>query len=241
MNHIFNEVCFKTMERDELLDNIDLILTSPPNKNLKKIDQCYINWSIDLFKSFDKILKKNSCILYNLNYSKDPMFLFKLITEIVENTNFTVIDNIVIKNNSPIINNRSKNRLNKITDNIFVFCRKKEVKTFNTNKSVLSFSEKLDKPTSYSDIDDFIENPNELILELLNRYGIKDGLVYDPFVDLGLTIKGAIKFGMNYVGSELDIKKIEKINSEIHQIKFVNEEYYVEVETYDEDDDFWNV
>lgn len=254
MNYIFNENCFKTMQRDELLNNVDLIITSPPNKDLKNIDQKYIDWSVNLFKSFDNVLKENSCVLYNLNYSKDPMDLFSLITIIVNNTNFTVIDNIVWKKDIPTLNNRSKNRLNRTTEYIFVFCRKDEVKSFNTNKSVASYSDKLNRPTSYSEIDDFIQTKNydefnqlnkyslsvNLIVELLERYGIKDGLVYDPFMGLGTTAKGAIKFGMEYVGSEIDVKQVEFTNSELHKINFVDDEYSVDIIESDEDDEFWN-
>lgn len=254
MNLIFNENCFKTMNRAELLNNVDLIITSPPNANLKKVNQEYIDWSIDLFKSFDKVLKENGCVLYNLSYSKDIMQLFSLIKNITDNTNFTIFDNVIWKKDTPVLNNRSKNKLNKLTEYIFVFCRKNEVKTFNSNKKVTSYSDKLDRPTSYSDIDDFITAPNnngynslskesysiELVVELLNRYGIKDGLVYDPFIGLGTTAIGAKKFGMNYIGSEIDIKQVEYANSQLHEIKFVDDEYRIEVIQSSEDDEFWN-
>lgn len=254
MNYIFNENSFKTMNRDELLKKIDLIITSPPDKYLKKFNKEYVSWSINLFKNFDKILKENSCVLYNLSYSKNPINLFALISDVVENTTFTVADIIIWKKDNIISNNKSKNKLNKITEYIFVFCRKDEIKTFNTNKSVISYSDKLNRPTSYSDIDDFIITENydefnindknnfsvDLILELLNRYGIKDGIVYDPFIRYGITAKGAIEFGMNYIGSELDINKIELANSILHEVKFIDDEYRVEIVQSTEDDDFWN-
>lgn len=93
MNYeIFNEDCLVTMKRlREQHKKIDLVLTSPPynsnsgfhnggggckNNNLKnrlydeytdnKTMQEYIDWTVKIFKNFNKILKKNRCVLYKI-------------------------------------------------------------------------------------------------------------------------------------------------------------------------------
>ena len=52
----------------------------------------------------------------------------------------------------------------------------------------------------------------ELVIKLLNIYGVENGLIYDPFIGIGTTAKGALEFGMNYVGSEIS-KEFFFINS----------------------------
>lgn len=92
LNKIYNEDCIATMSR---LLNIDCILTSPPyntkghhGSDMSKHQKLYENygddmteeeysdWSCSIFDGFDKILKKNGTVLYNINYSsKEPWVL----------------------------------------------------------------------------------------------------------------------------------------------------------------------
>ena len=90
-NKIYNEDCFETMEN---LDNnsIDNILTSPFYNTSRKstsersrrenesrydlhIDNLtndeYIEFTNKLFNEFNRILKKDGCILYNISYSAE--------------------------------------------------------------------------------------------------------------------------------------------------------------------------
>ena len=82
LNKIYNENCFETMSKMDKI--IDVILTSPPYNTSRigssdkyctrytEIDdnmtnEQYIEWSVNLFNAYDKILKENECILYNLS------------------------------------------------------------------------------------------------------------------------------------------------------------------------------
>lgn len=250
MNTIFNEDCLLTMQRPELTNNVNLILTSPPyntsrvgekdiynnryDKYKDKItDDEYIKWTIDVFNGFNNVLKKDGCVLYNMSYSSENTHLIWLvISEIIKNTNFITADCIVWKKNTAIPNNRSKNKLTRIVEYIFVFVRKSDLKTFETNKKVVSVIEKTGQK-NYENVYNLIEAKNndgsnklnkavfstDLVIKLLDIYGTKNGLVYDPFIGIGTTAKGAIKFGMNYIGSELSNKQIEYFNNKKNESK----------------------
>lgn len=243
MNTIYNEDCLLTMDRQELSNNIDLILTSPPyntsridTKDMyntrydqykdKMTDEQYINWTINIFNGFDKVLKKDRCVLYNMSYSSENTHLMWLvISEIIKNTKFITADCIIWKKNTAIPNNRSKNKLTRIVEYIFVFVRKSDLKTFETNKRVVSVIEKTGQ-NNYENIYNLIEAKNndgsnklnkavystDLVTKLMKIYGFKDGLVYDPFMGVGTTALGAMKYGMEYIGSELSLEQIEYFN-----------------------------
>lgn len=108
INKFYNEDCLVTMSKmtDE---SIDLILTSPPYNMTKrkggyadkqprydeyndwKTDEEYLEWSVKIFNSFDRILKKNKIVLYNFSYSiENPVLPYLLISKLYNNTNFTI-------------------------------------------------------------------------------------------------------------------------------------------------------
>lgn len=271
MNIIFNEDCLLTMKREELQNNVDLIITSPPYNTSrvgasdiwnsrydtykdKMTDQEYIDWTIEVFNGFDSVLKENGCVLYNMSYSSENTHLMWLvISDIIRNTNFTTADCIIWKKSNAIPNNRSKNKLTRIIEYIFVFCRKKELKTFNANKKVISRIEKTGQ-ANYENVYNYLEAKNndgsnklnkatystELVTKLMDMYGVLNGLVYDPFMGIGTTAKGAIEFGMNYVGSELSKEQVDFANEFLHKVIIIDEPINKVTEVISEDDDFWN-
>ena len=217
-----NEDCFKTMQK--FIDNgktVDIILTSPPYntarnvKTQKAIDthnnrydgyndnmteQEYCDWSIKLFKEFDKVLSKNGVILYNLSYgSENPNVMWMTLGDIVRNTNFMIADCIIWKKKSALPNNVSHNKLTRITEFVFVICREDEFKTFNANKKITKQNSK--GQNYYENIYNFIVASNndgscnlnkatyssELCEKLLNIYANQDSIVYDPFMGTGTT------------------------------------------------------
>lgn len=271
MNIIFNEDCLVTMNRSELENQVDLVITSPPyntsrvgDKDIynsrydqykdKMSDQEYIDWTIDIFRGFDKVLKKDGCILYNMSYSSENTHLMWLVVaELIKNTPFTTADCIIWKKSNAIPNNRSKNKLTRIIEYIFVFCRKKELGTFHSNKKVMSRIEKTGQ-ANYENVYNYLEARNndgsnklnkatystELVVKLLDIYGKPLGLLYDPFMGVGTSAKGATEFGMNYAGSELSKEQVEFANQSLHQVVIVDEPIKMVVEEVLEDDDFWN-
>lgn len=179
-NVIFNEDCLLTMKRmKEAGAKVDLILTIPPYNTSRKgssltkacqnirydeFDDCrtneeYIDWSIDVFNSFDSILQGNGCILYNLSYSSENTeCMWRVISDIITKTRFTVADCIVWKKRSASPNSCSSNKLTRICEFVFVICRKDEFHTFNCEKKISSLRKTGQK--SYENIFNLIEAPN---------------------------------------------------------------------------------
>ena len=240
MNIIYNESCFDTMNRPELQGGVDIVITSPPYNTSRvgatdkyssrydlfqdfKTDQEYIDWTCDVFNGYDKILKPNGCVLYNMSYSSEKTHLIWLvIADIIRRTNFITADCIVWKKSNAIPNNVSKNKLTRIVEYIFVFSRKSEFKTFDANKKITGRIERTGQ-ANYENIYNFIEARNndgsntlnkatfstELITKLMDIYAKPNSLVYDSFMGIGTTAKACIERGMSYIGSELSKPQID--------------------------------
>lgn len=254
---IYNEDCFETMKR---LNNnqIDIVLTSPPYNTGRKYstnralseNECrydvhidnlssndYCGWCVDIFNEFDRIISKDGVVLWNVSYgndctgNKDSIGLVWLsIAEIIRNTPFTVADRIVWKKKSALPNNTSKNKLTRICEDVFVFCRKEEIKTFNCNKVVTSSNPKGQK--YYANVFNFIEAKNndgtcpynkatyssELCEQLLNLYAPNNAIVYDPFMGSGTTAVACKKLALNYIGSEISQNQCEWAENRIKTV-----------------------
>lgn len=234
MNIIFNEDLFDTVKRPELNHKIDAIITSPPYNTSRvgssdeygsrydtfedyKTDEDYIDWTVNIFNAYDDILKKDGVILYNMSYGGDkPYLMWLTVAEIIKKTNFTTADTLVWKKSNALPNNMSKNKLTRIVEYVFVFVRKKEIKTFNTNKKILSRTQKTNQAI-YENIYNFFEAKNndgstqlnkatfssEFVKQLIDIYVPVNSLVYDSFMGTGSTAVGCVERSMQYVGSEI--------------------------------------
>lgn len=254
---IFNENCFDTIKR--LIENnvkINVVLTSPPYNTSRKsridpymqryenhidilTDEEYINQTIKLFNGFDEILAENGVVLYNMSYSTEkPMLMHETIYNVYKHTNFKLVDTIVWKKNNAIPDNRSSNRLTRIVEYIYVFCRENEMKTFQSNKDLISVSKR--GVNVYQPILNFIEAKNndgsnplnkatystELCEKLLNMYAKENDIIYDPYIGIGTTAIAAINLKMNCIGSEISETQtkyaINAINEHIEEKKGLN-------------------
>ena len=154
-----NEDCLKTMQ-DMIKSGkrVDMILTSPPYNTgritqtqrsidnyenrydiyLDKLtDEEYLDWTVTLFNNFDKILKENCIVLYNISYgNENPNVTWRIPGRIIEDTPFMIADRINWKKKSALPNNVSPNKLTRIMEDVLVICRKEEYKTFYANKGV---------------------------------------------------------------------------------------------------------
>lgn len=251
MIEIYNENCLETIDR--LMTNntkVDLIVTSPPynlHRGIKindkvmydtykdnKPNDTYYKEQCDIINAMDKILIENGVILYNLSYAQTNVeCMWQLIEEIRHNTNYMIVDCITWKKPRAIPNNASPNTLTRITEFIFVLCRRSEYKTFYTNKQCVKVTEKGQK--FYENIYNFIEAPNndgsnplnkatfssDLVLKLLEIYAKPNSVIYDPFMGTGTTAVGVMKYGKGCgcLGSELSkgqceyaMRRIEDFN-----------------------------
>lgn len=242
---LFNEDCFNTMENMAKNDvKVDIILTSPPyntSRTVKterametynnrydiyidaKTTDEYADWTLKLFENYDKILKENGVILYNISYgSEQPNDMWNAIAKLIVESNFMIAEQIVWKKKSALPNNTSPNKLTRICEPVFVFVRKSEYKTYCANKKVKSVREDT-KQKYYENIYNFIEavnndGPNklnkatfssDLCTQLLSIYAKEGYLVYDSFMGTGTTAVACKKMGLNCIGSELSEKQYE--------------------------------
>lgn len=235
---------------DELIDNgvkVDKVMTSPPYNNSrptrtdkfnsrydiffdKMTNGEYYNWQIEIFNRYDKLLKKNGSIFFNMSYgSENTELMFLTISKIMENTNFTIADKITWKKKSALPNNVSKNKLTRIVEDIYVFCRKDELKTFNCNKQVKSVSSK--GQNFYENIFNFIEAKNndgscklnkatyssDLCTKIFDIYCTKGEMILDNFNGTGTTNIACIKNNLKYIGIELSEAQCEFAANRIKQ------------------------
>ncbi len=253
LNHIYNEDCFQTMCR--MAENnikVDVILTSPPYNMSKKRkggfadsgrydlykdnleEEDYLKWTIDLFNKFDLILNKQRSIIYNFSYSiENPSLPYKLVTEIVKNTSFDLVDTIIWKKKCGLPFPANGKRLSRNWEYVFVFVRKDEVNTYENNRRVKSVSEKT-KQKYYEAIYNFVEAKNndgkcpynqatystELCDKLLDIYTQDNWIVYDPFMGSGTTAVSCKKRNLNYIGSEISSQQVEYANQRIIQTNY---------------------
>lgn len=257
-NFIYNQDCINTMERMKNKNyKVDLILTSPPyntgrntnsergrNNNEGRYDiyldnmnqNDYCEWCVKLFNNFENILKENGIILWNVSYGSDATvntesigLMWLSIADIIRNTNFTVADRIIWKKKSALPNNVSKNKLTRIVEDVFVFCRKNEYKTFNCNKEISKIGK--NGQTFYKNTYNFIEAKNndgscklnkatyssDLCKQLLNIYALPNSIVYDPFIGTGTTAVACqeMNVGLKCIGSELSKEQSEYAKNRI--------------------------
>ena len=253
-----NANCFTTLKN--MVDanyTVDIILTSPPYSTSRskvttekamdtynrRYDIClddmtseeYREWTVDLFNNFDKVLSKNGVVLYNVSYgSENPSALWLSLLSIIEKTNFMIADTIIWKKRSALPNNVG-NKLTRITEFVFVICRKDEYKTFNINKKVKSVRQDTGQKY-YENMYNFIEAPNndgacklnkatyssELCLQLLEMYAQKNYKIYDPFMGTGTTAIACEKWGNNEtvcIGSELSEAQVQYSKERLEMIR----------------------
>lgn len=250
VNIIYNDDCLVGMSKLPE-DCIDIILTSPPyntgrnGKNIdryekkydvymeKRNDDEYIDWTISIFNQFNRILKQNGVILYNLSYGNEhPSLMWKLIASIIDQTDFMIADNIIWKKNTALPNNMSKNKLSRICEYIFVICRKSEFKSFKANKKPKSYR-KTGQP-NYENIYNFIEAKNndgsnklnkatfstELVSKLLDIYSEdEEDVILDPFMGTGTTALACSMKGRKYIGYEISASQVEYTHTRIQKSK----------------------
>ena len=138
-----------------------------------------------------------------------------VVADIIRKSEFTLADIIVWKKKSATPNNVSHNKMTRIIEYVYVFCRKDEFHTFNCNKRELS---KRDTGQSiYENVFNFINAKNndnstdlnkatfstELVRKLNNTYAKPNSVIYDPFMGTGTTAIACLVDGHKYIGSEI--------------------------------------
>ena len=257
LNQIYNSDCLAVMDsfsKDGVC--VDIVITSPPyntgrdiksqrardnhegrydvySENVPNAD--YDNFIVSVFEGFDRILKQNGVVLWNVSYgNENPTQMWTTVSRVCERTNFMISDCIVWKKSSALPNNVSHNKLTRICEFVFVFCRKDEYMTYFMNKQRAGISKK--GQATYRNMMNIIEAPNNdgvnplnkatfsssLVYKLLSMYAKNGMVVFDPFMGTGTTAIGAIKYGCDFLGSELSESQckyaMNRISKEMSQL-----------------------
>lgn len=241
--------CGDSLELIKDLPNqsINIVLTSPPYNIVRPnstdrgydlykdgmTNEEYILWTRNLFNQFDRVLKENGVILYNLSYGgENNECMYLVLADLIQNTNFTIADTIVWHKTCATPNNVSKNKLTRICEYVFVICRKKEYLTFNSNKQVIK---KRDTGQNiYENIYNYVIAKNndgstdlnkatyssELCEKLLNIYSnSNEDIILDTFMGTGTTAIACIKMFKKYIGFELSQAQVDYANKRIEKLK----------------------
>jgi len=248
LNKIYNEDCFVTMNRIINYNSIDCVLTSPPYNMTKRrggisdsgrydiyndwlSQDEYISFSVKLFKEFDRIVKPNGVVIYNLSYSKENGILpYLVISEIYQQTQWTVVDTLIWEKNSAIPSPADKRHYTRKCETIFIFARKTEKETFNRYPEVSSIgSNGQIYYHTYNNIVRARNNDNsthklnqatystDLCIQLLSLYAKPEDVIYDPFMGTGTTGNACKLIGLNYIGSEISQAQCEYAENRIKE------------------------
>ena len=235
---IYNGDCVDTMKY--LFENdikVDKIITSPPYNIIRPnstdrgydlykdgmSNEAYIDWTLRIFAEYDKILSQNGCICYNMSYGAENTEVMNLtIAEILKNTNFTIADILVWKKSSATPNNVSQNKMTRICEFIYVFCRRNEFNTFTSNKKIIGKREDTGQ-CIYENMYNFFKSKNndysndlnkatfstDFVMNIIERYVKKDDIVLDNFLGTGTTIVACMAKNIKSIGIELSEKQCE--------------------------------
>jgi len=233
INQIYNESNLITMSN--MSDNfIDGIITSPPynycskrkdvyyNNGYSDIDNLseteYINLRITEFKEFERILKHDGVICYNLSYNNGNAILpLILMAEVYKQTELTCVDMISWSKSSHIPFQTSERLLSRKVEQIYVIVKKDKLHTFKTNKEISKINEKTGQKF-YKNYTNFVEAKNndgikcelkasystDLVSKLIDIYFPKNSLIFDPFLGISTTAVACKQNGLNYIGSEIN-------------------------------------
>lgn len=207
--------CEEAMSRmvDEGI-KIDKVITSPPyniRRDLPDVkydlykdgmpNEEYIDWIIRIFALFDKLMNKDGAIIWNMSYGGENSELLPLcIASIIEKTNFTLADILIWKKKSARPNNVSPNKMTRIVEFVYVFCRKEEFLTFKTCKKPVG--QMPSGQAVYENMFNFFEADNndgftelnhstystQFVFEIIDRYVLPSDIVLDPFSGTGTTM-----------------------------------------------------
>ena len=202
----------------------------------------YAKFCADCFDGFDRIVKDNGTVLWNVSIgAENTSAMFLAISEIISRGKWIVADQLIWKKSCAIPLNTSRNLTTRICENVFVFCRPSERVTFHANKKALTVSKSGQSfyETPYNLIDaknndgatmlnraTFSTELVRKLLKMYGRFGDDKGLVYDPFMETGTTASAARDLSYDCIGSELSaaqcdyaVKRLDDMFTSVEIVK----------------------
>ena len=199
----------------------------------------YANWIRDIFNAVEPKLKPNGIIAWNVSYGVSSEnsgeeginnSAWLSIMSIMEDTPFTLCEYISwYKSNAIPLS--IGNKLSRICEPLFIFCRKSELDTYYINhnpekrigKSLYSTPYENCIATRYNN-DEVCEfnsatYSSEFVEKIIQLYSPKKALVFDPFMGSGTTAIGAIECGMDYIGTEISENQVKWTKNRIKKMK----------------------
>ena len=224
---------------------VDKVITSPPYNIIRPnstdrgyglykdgmTNEDYISWIVELFNKLDLIVNPNGAIIMNLSYgNENPNAMSLLVADIIKKTAFGLSDILVWKKHSATPNNVSHNKMTRIVEFVYVFCRDSEYKTFTSNKKQIGAREDTSQPI-YENLFNFFTAPNndystdlnkatyssDFVQQIIDRYVLKEDIVLDIFNGTGTTSFACEQNNIKSYGIELSEKQFE------HSLKRLNE------------------
>lgn len=239
-------------ELSKLTGIYDGVLTSPPynfgenprHRKLGKKDkdfydkykdnmslQSFIDYIVSLFKTLEAIIKPDGVICWNQgSSSKTPSLPFEMIGNIIQHTDWTVVDVIYWQKATCMPFQTSPNKTSPLVEPVYIFARKDYIKTHTANKPLGKKNEKTGQQfygkvcnlfqakNGKSTTDNFATYSVDFAEEMLNRYFKKNDTVIDPFVGSGTTLIAANKLDMNGIGIDI---------SDIQRDSYISRERYI--------------
>jgi DNA modification methylase len=244
-----------------LISGVDVVLTSPfyntstkskivPREKLGNANQRgrydtivdtytregYCDFMVDLFNKMHDGLNDNAVVLFNISYSTgNPDGYMFALSDIIRRTEYTLVDQIAWKKPVCIPDISTPNRLSRIVEPIYVFCKKGFEKTHYCNKPEISqgaASHRCYKPM-YNFVEAMCGNKEkgekkcpynaatysiELCVKLLGMYAPKNALVYDPFMGSGTTAVACKRMGLRWLGSEISENQVKWAEDRLNAI-----------------------
>ena len=243
---LYNGDCVEVLE--ELAKQkikINKVITSPPYNIIRPnstdrgydvykdgmSNQEYCDWIVSIFKLYDKVLNKNGCVLFNLSYgTENTTIMNEVVVDILKFTNFTLADILVWKKSSATPNNVSSNKMTRICEFVYVFCRTDEFYTFTANKKKIK--SRSTGQAIYENVFNFFEAPNNdysselnkatfstnFVYELMDRYVLPSDVVLDNFSGTGTTMLACLSRGIKGIGIELSEAQCEEAKDRLNGI-----------------------
>ena len=240
-----------TVETMKKIDDksVQLVMTSPPYlasirddnhkypgaKDIIKDNQTveeYIEWSVDIFKEYERVLAADGVVAYNMSYTTfNPMLPYMVIEEVRKQTGFEIADTCVWKKKNCVPLSGHPNRMTRICEFVYIFVKEDRLNDFKANKEVTSISRTGQR--YFKIYNNFIETKNndgkvdghdatfssDFARYFIDLYSAEGDLVLDNFMGTGTTAIAAIGLDRDFLGIDLIDDYIKVANERIDKMR----------------------